>query len=82
MKRGCAWACAPGPGGPGGCWAIFGSDDDHTALFLDLPPLFPLSPGQQAPDPTWGLAEESWRSGNVGECQGRLTGQRLGLGES
>lgn len=59
-----------------GLVAIFSSNDDHTALFLDLPPLFPLSPGQQAPDPTRG------RAGNVGERQGRVTRQRSGLGES
>ena len=38
--------------------------------------------GQQAPDPTRRLAEKSWSAGNVGKCQGRVTGQRLGLGES
>ena len=48
-----------------GLVAIFSSNEVHTALFLDLPPPFPLSPGQQAPDPTHGLLEESWRARNV-----------------
>lgn len=65
-----------------GLVAIFSSNEVHTALFLDLPPPFPLSPGQQSPDPTRGLLEENWRAGNVDECQGRVTGQRPGLGES